>query len=87
MGLLSLRLVVFRSQVGMGLDPGHGLGARVGHVALQRCLHRLGSHWTAHDGIGPVIFYVHWREPLQLPCPSSQFDYKQHNDHQQDAAG
>lgn len=56
--------------MGMGLDPGHGLGARVGHVALRQQLYWLGSDWTTNDGNGAVVLYVPWREPLSVCIPS-----------------
>lgn len=67
--------------MGLGLDPGDGLGAGVGDVALRQQLYWLGADWTANDSTGSVLLYVHWHEPLSVRFPSGRFNHKQYNDH------
>jgi hypothetical protein len=70
LGYVPLRFVVLRRDSGMGLDPGHGLGARLGHMALQQRLHRLGSLRATPHGHGAFILHVHRREQIQRSFPT-----------------
>lgn len=87
MGDVPLWLVANGSYVGMGLDPRHKLGARLGHVAVQQFLHWLGSDRAANVGVGSFVVYVRWHESVLFRFRSKGFDYQQYNNHQSDAAG
>ncbi len=67
--------------------PGTELGARVGDLAVQRCLHWLGAVRTWSSSAGSVVLHVLRCASLSRSFRSAESDCEQYDNHQSHEGG